>query len=123
MGQAEVIGTAAFCISVFLAAIGGLELSGFFPGEARPQGLRGAVGNALIAALAAASALLFAAGLWLGASELPWTVLVIAGGLAVLLAPMGFELVPRRFWDSCAGVAVMALLTGTAFLLVVSLHQ
>ncbi len=122
MGQAEVIGTATFCLSVFLAAVGGLELSGFFPGEARPRELRGAVGNALIAVLGASCALLLAAGFWVGVNELPWTVLVISGGLALLLAPMGFELVPRRFWDSSAGVAAMALLTGVVLLLVLLLH-
>jgi hypothetical protein len=118
-----VIGTAAFALSVFLAAIGGLELSGFFPSAARPHGLRGAMGTTLIAALAVTSGLLLLAGLWLGAAELPWTVLVIAGGLAVLLAPMGFELIPRRFWDSCAGVAAMTVLTGTAMAFVLLLDR
>ncbi len=123
MGQTEVIGTATLCLSVFLAAVGGLELSGFFPSEARPPALRGAAGTALIAALGVSSALLFAAGLWVGVTALPWTVLVIGGGLALLLAPMGFELVPRRFWDSAAGVVAMALLTGAVLLLVLFLYQ
>jgi len=106
-----------YSASLLVAAIAGLELSGFFPVDARPDPLRRANGHILIALLSLMSVALAAAALTMAARALPWTIIVIAGGLAMLLAPMGFELVPRQFWDSRSGVVVMTGATSGLLLL------
>lgn len=116
----QALSTGLFTVSVFCTGLAGVELSGFFPAGSRPAVLRRVGGTALITLLALSSAGLACVALWAAVEALPWTVIVISGGLAVLLAPMGFELVSRTFWDSRRGVLVMFTVTGG--LLVTLLH-
>lgn len=122
MTTPEVLTIALYAVSLLVAAVAGLELSGFFPVEARPDALRRANGRVLIALLSLVSVALAVAAMTTAAGALPWTTAVIAGGLAMLLAPMAFELVPREFWDSPLGVLVVTG-AGTALLVLLQLNH
>lgn len=122
MTSLQLLMTGSFSLCLFFAGVAGVELSGFYPTAARPPALRQAGGRVLIALLAVSATTLAGAAVWFGIARLPWTVVVIAGGFALLFAPMGFEVVPRSFWDSRAGAGVMILVTGGLLAMLVHVH-
>lgn len=103
----KILSASLFALSIVAAGVAGVELSGFFPADCRPTVLAGAGGRALIGLLSFSALGLGIAALWSALGTLPWTVIVICGGLGILLAPMVFELLPRAFWDSRLGVLTM----------------
>lgn len=113
------VAIALYTLTVFTAVLAVVGLSGFYPVEARPAALRQPGGPALIHLLTLVVLALLATAAWLAVTALPWTAAVIAGGLAILFAPAIFESLPRRFWDSRAGVAVTA---GGAICLLLAIH-
>lgn len=116
MSNAEFLLTAVYAVAIFAASAAAVELSGFFPAAGRPAALRRPGSGLLINALALATLALAGTALWLGVTRLPWPAVVIAGGLAFLAAPMAFQVVPRRFWDSRGGVAAVVAITGALLL-------
>jgi hypothetical protein len=108
----EIMTTVAYALAVFGAGVAGVELAGFYPAAGRPAALRRQGSALLIGLLAGLVLALAATALWLGLTRLPWTTVVIAGGLALLLAPLAFQALPGRFWDSRAGVCTTALAIG-----------
>lgn len=114
----QLLMTGIFSLCLFSAGVAGVELSGFYPAAARPPALRRTGGRLLIALLVVTAVSLAATALWVGLEHLPWTAVIIAGGLALLFAPLGFEMVPRRFWDSRVGATAMVLVTGGLLALV-----
>lgn len=100
-----------FTISVFCVGIGGVVVSGAYPVEARPARLQGRAGSFLVTLLTIMVMALAGASVWFGVGHLPWPAAIISGGLALLFSPMGFQVVPSSFWDSCPGVTAMAVVT------------
>jgi hypothetical protein len=117
----EITTTVAYALAVFGAGVAGVELAGCYPAEGRPAALRREGSAVLIGLLASLVLALATMALWLGATRLPWTTVIIAGGLALLLAPLAFQALPGRFWDSRAGVSATAL--GVGGLLLVLLRS
>jgi len=99
---------AVFALAVLVASAGAVFISGLFPADARPARLRGLLAGALIWAGLAVTVVLAAAAVMTAARHLPWTVAVVAGGLAFLLAPFVVQPLPARLRDSKAGALVYA---------------
>ena len=100
---------AGFLAGALVAVWSNVMVSGFLPLAAGPAAARGLIGGMLVYASAAAICVLLAA-LFLAAPLLPWTVGVIAAGVAVLGAPFLVQLLPRWFRSSRTGLlAVLAL--------------
>ncbi len=99
---------ALFAAIVLAVALYALAVSGHFPAEHRRATLRDGLGGGIlwgtiaIAALAGGAAVVFA--LW----RLPGYAAVIAGGLAVLGAPVVLQAFPDRFVDGRRGLVVLA---------------
>lgn len=100
---------AGFLAGALVAVWSTVMVSGFLPRAAGPAVARGLLGGILVYASAAAICVLLAA-LILAAPLLPWTVGVIAAGVAVLGAPFLVQLLPKWFRSSRTGLlAVLAL--------------
>ncbi len=97
-----------FAATVLSVALYALAVSGHFPAEHRRATLSDAMGGGIlwgtlaIAVSAAGAAVGFA--LW----RLPGYAAVIAGGLAVLAAPVVLQAFPDRFVDGRRGLVVFA---------------
>ncbi|MCP1675741.1 phosphoglycerol transferase MdoB-like AlkP superfamily enzyme [Natronocella acetinitrilica] len=109
---------ALYTLSMFVAVLGIVGLSGYFPAEARPAALRQPGGQALVYLLLLVVLTLLVGAAWLAVTALPWTIAMIAAGLSVLFAPLAFQALPRKFSDSRAGVAV----TVSGAMILVTLH-
>jgi len=106
-----------FGLAVSLAIFAGLILavslqllaaSGHFPVGARTANMKSrAAGAAIWLSLAVTFAAL-AAGALAAARQLPWEGLIIAGGLAVLPAPIVLQQCPDRFVDGRAALVTFA---------------
>jgi len=85
-----------FTLLMLVASLHGLSASGHFPREHRMLALRSLFGVVILygTLLIALTALI--AGLWAAWRLIPWYAAVIAGGLAILAAP----LVLQEFSDS-----------------------
>ena len=85
-----------FTLLMFVLSLHGLSASGHFPREHRAAVLRSLLGVVILhgTILVALTALI--AGLWAAWRLIPWYAAVIAGGLAILAAP----LVLQEFSDS-----------------------
>src|SRR5690242_7724955 len=85
-----------FTLLIFVLSLHGLSASGHFPREHRAAVLRSPLGVVILygSILVALTALI--AGLWAAWRLIPWYAAVIAGGLAILAAP----LVLQEFSDS-----------------------
>lgn len=114
--------TLKYALAMLLVGIGGVEVSGFFPARARPAALRDGLSNVLIAILLLTLLALLATALWLGLTKLSWPVTIIAGGLALLGAPLAFQLIPTRFWDCRSGIGTAALVTCIALVMLLRAH-
>jgi len=100
---------AGFLAGALVAVWSTVMVSGFLPRAAGPVAARGLIGGILVYASAAAVCVLLAA-LILAGRLLPWTVGVIAAGVAVLGAPFLVQLLPKWFRSSRTGLlAVLAL--------------
>ena len=100
---------AGFLAGALVAVWSTVMVSGFLPRAAGPAVARGLIGAILVYASVAAIGVLLAA-LLLAAPLLPWTVGVIAAGVAVLGAPFLVQLLPKWFRSSRTGLlAVLAL--------------
>lgn len=103
---------ALFAATVLAVALHALAVSGHFPAEHRRATLRDGLGAAIlwgtivVAVLAGGAAVVFA--LW----RLPGYAAVIAGGLAVLAAPMVLQVFGDAFVDGRRGLVVFAGLAG-----------
>ena len=103
-----------FVALVLSAALGALAASGHFPREHRAPALRSGFGGLLLfgaSGLAALSLIVGAVAAW---RILPWPVAVIAGGAAILAAPILLRPRPDRFVD---GRAALLAFSGTSILL------
>jgi hypothetical protein len=107
-----------FVALVLSAALGALAASGHFPQEHRAPSLRSGSGTVLLfgaSGLAALSFVVAAVAAW---RILPWPVAVIAGGAAILTAPLLLRPLPDRFVN---GWAALLLFSGISVLLAIGL--
>ena len=105
----------AYGWAVLCAAGIAVQASGYFPRRARPRLLRGRVDDLLILLLILCGLALLLLAFRMAFQLLSWPVAVIAGGLAILVAPLLWQILPRALLDRRAGiVAVAAVAAGTA---------
>jgi hypothetical protein len=112
---------ALFSSLVLLVTLYALALSAHFPAEHRSSALKGPIGGAILwgsFALAGVAALIAVrVALW----TLPGYAAVIAGGAAVLIAPLILKPLPDALIDGRGGLLLFAGLA--AFLALVSIGQ
>jgi hypothetical protein len=100
-----------FAALVLAGALYALSLSGHFPSEHRGAALRGASGTVFIGVTAALSLASLAFGLIAGWSKVPWYALVIAGGAALLGAPLVLMKFPDQFVNGRSALAAFSGIT------------
>ncbi|MBB3064226.1 hypothetical protein [Limibacillus halophilus] len=112
-----VLPIAIFTLGVFATTVGIVLVAGFLPVSAMPEGWWTpsrsflVTGNGILIVLLVGGLLLFAI------QELDWATAVIAGGLALLAGPPGFQQLPAALRNRPVGlVAFMGI--GLAVLMV-----
>src|SRR5262249_2232104 len=86
-----------FMVLLLAAALCGLAASGHFPREHRSAALRSTAGTFILLGSMALAAVCVAIGIALVWRNVPWPVLVIAGGIPVLFAPLALRPFPDAF--------------------------
>jgi hypothetical protein len=109
---------ALFTALLFVVSLCGLAASGHFPRERRAPALASGIGPLILFGSLAVSAACLAAGLVLACRIVPWYAAVIAGGAAILGAPMALRPLPDRFVD---GAGALLAFTGASVAIVLLL--
>jgi hypothetical protein len=104
---------ALFIAIVLSVTVYGLALSAHFPAEHRRASLSGPTGRLILWGTMAASGLAAAAAIRLGWAFLPGYAAVIAGGLAILAAPLVLKPLPDHLIDERRGLLVFAAFAAT----------
>lgn len=99
-----------------LLTLYGLTVCGHFPAEARRKELQTPIATVAIPATLFTSGLAAVIVVAMAVSALPWTVIIIGGGAALLAGPLLLRALPDDFVDGLAG-----LLTFTAAVIVTAL--
>ena len=118
MRRETILPLVLFAALVLSVALGALAASGHFPHERRVPSLRGGFGGAVLfgaCALTSSSFILGAGTAW---RILPWPAAVIAGGAAILAAPLLLRPLPDRFVN---GRAALVAFSGASVLLALAL--
>jgi uncharacterized membrane protein YfcA len=103
-----------FAALVLAVALYVLSLSGHFPSEHRGAALRGTSGTVFICITAALSLASLAFGLGTGWSKVPWYALIIAGGTALLAAPLVLMKFPDQFVNGRGALAAFSGITAVS---------
>ena len=103
-----------FAALVLAVALYALSLSGHFPSEHRGAALRGASGTIFIGVTAVLALASLAFGVGAGWSKVPWYVLIIAGGAAVLAAPLVLMKFPDQFVNGRGALAAFSGITAAS---------
>ena len=103
-----------FAALVLAVALYALSLSGHFPSEHRGATLRGASGTVFIGITAALALLSLALGLGAGWHKVPWYGLIIAGGAALLAAPLVLMKFPDQFVNGRGALAAFSGITAAS---------
>ncbi|MEZ5855606.1 MAG: hypothetical protein R3D67_13010 [Hyphomicrobiaceae bacterium] len=85
-----------------------LAAAGHFPLEPRAQALRSNVGHAMLWTAIAVVTLATAAATYVAISRLPLPAAIIAGGLAILVAPLALQRMADEFVDGSRGLIVLS---------------
>jgi hypothetical protein len=85
-----------FTLLILMLSLHGLSATGHFPREHRAAALRSPLGTVILHGTILIALTSLIAGLWAAWRLIPWYAAVIAGGLAILAAP----LVLQKFSDS-----------------------
>jgi hypothetical protein len=111
------VSLALFAALILAVSLQLLSASGHFPLQARGPAMKGAAAGLLLWLSLAVTLAALITGALAAWEHLPWQGLIIAGGLAVLSAPVVLQQFPDRFVDGrsalltfAAGAAVCALL-------------
>lgn len=99
---------ALFTAIVLSVTVYGLALSAHFPAEHRRQSLTGPTGRLVLLGTMTAAGLAAASAVRLGWVFLPGYAAVIAGGLAILTAPLVLKPLPDDLIDERGGLLVFA---------------
>jgi hypothetical protein len=98
-----------FIIGVTLLTLYGLTVSGHFPFELRSKGLQTPIGTIVIGVTVLVAAVAAVIVLVIALAVLPWTMIVLAGGAALLAGPLLLRVFPDEFVDGIAGMVTFAL--------------
>jgi hypothetical protein len=102
-----------FTLLMLMLSLHGLSASGHFPREHRAAALRSLLGVVILHGTIVIALAALIAGLWSAWRLVPWYAAVIAGGLAILAAPIVLQEFSNSFVDdhrsllSFAGASVM----------------
>src|SRR4051794_25771601 len=96
-----------------------LATSGHFPAAARAANMKSGSSAVLMWLSLAITLAALAAGAFAAAQHLPWEGLIIAGGLAVLSAPIVLQQCPDRFVDGRAALVTFAAAAAVCALVLV----
>jgi hypothetical protein len=102
-----------FASLLLAAALYALSLSGHFPGEHRGATLRGTSGTIFIGITATLALASLACGVSAGWIRMPWYVLIISGGAALLAAPLVLTKLPDQFVNGRGALAAFSGITAT----------
>jgi hypothetical protein len=102
------VSLAIFAALVLAVSLQLLAASGHFPSAARAANMKSTSAAVLMWASLAITVAALCAGLLAGAQQLPWQGLIIAGGLALLCAPLILQQCPDRFVDGRAALVTFA---------------
>jgi hypothetical protein len=111
---------ALFIIGATLLTLYGLTVSGHFPAEARRKALQTPIATIAIAATLFTSGLAAVIVMAIAVNALPWTVITIGGGAALLAGPLLLRALPDEFVDGLTGLLTFAaavIVTALLFLL------
>jgi hypothetical protein len=108
-----------FAALTLTTAMDGLSASGHFPHA--PKASYSGPGAIVLFSSMALAALSFAAGTSAALTLAPWYAVVIAGGLAVLAAPLVLQLFSDRFVDGNAALVVFAAAAAVLAILLIGL--
>lgn len=97
-----------FAGTVLTATLYGLALSGHFPADQRTAELRTRSGSLTIWGTMPIVVVALLMALGRASAAAPWPALVLAGGTAVLVAPLLLQRFPDRFVDGRRGLTVLA---------------
>jgi hypothetical protein len=118
MRREAILPLALFAALVLSAALGVLAASGHFPHERRAPSLRSGLGGAVLFGACALTAVSFIVGAAAAWRMLDWPAAVIAGGAAILAAPLLLRPLPDRFVN---GRAALVAFSGISVLLALAL--
>jgi len=118
MPRQAILPLVLFAALVLSAALGALAASGHFPHEQRAPALRGGLGGAVLFGACALLALSLIVGALAAWRILPWPAVVIAGGAAILVAPLLLRPMPDRLVN---GRAALIAFSGASVLLALAL--
>ena len=118
MRREAILPLVLFAALVLSVALGALAASGHFPHERRDPSLRGGFGDAVLFGACALLTLSFVVGVAAAWRILPWPAAVIAGGAAILAAPLLLRPLPDRFVN---GRAALVAFSGASVVLALAL--
>jgi hypothetical protein len=107
-----------FIIGATLLTLYGLTVSGHFPFAARKNELK--IGTVVISATILSAGIAAIILIVVAVQLLPWTVMVIGGGAAVLAGPLLLRVFPDDFVDGMAGLLTFAAAAMVAALLLLA---
>ena len=107
-------------IGVTLLTLYGLTVSGHFPFAARKSELKTFIGTVVISATILSAGVAAIILIVVAVQLLPWTVMVIGGGTAVLAGPLLLRVFPDDFVDGMAGLLTFAAAAMVAALLLLA---
>ena len=112
-----------FTLLMLMLSLHALSASGHFPREHRAAALRSLLGVVILHGTILVGLTALIAGLWAAWRLIPWYAAVIAGGLAILAAPLVLQEFSDRFVDdrrsllsfvgASVALAIMLLLLAT----------
>ena len=109
---------ALFAGQILTTSLFALALSGHFPHQFRADGLQGVAGSAIMAATTIVSVTAIATALFASWRSVPWYMMVIGGGAAILFAPLVLAACPDRFVN---GRGALLAFSGASLLLAIAL--
>ena len=101
-----------FAATVLAVSVYGLAVAGHFPSERRSARLRSPTGAMVLWGTIVVAAGAAAVALAIAATHIPVYSAILAGGLAVLIAPLCLQPLPDSFVDGRRGLIVLAALAG-----------
>lgn len=113
MAQPDWPALALFSGIVLTVAVFGLAVSGHFPREHRRQHFRRGIGAIILWASVIVSCIAAASALRIALLKLPGYAAVIAGGAALLLAPIVLKPLPDSLVDGKAVLLLLAISAAT----------
>lgn len=113
---------ALFIIGVMLLALYGLTVSGHFPAGSRRRELQTPIATVAIAATLLTTGLAAVIIMVIAVNALPWTLIIIGGGAALLASPLLLRALPDGFVDGFAGLLTFAAAVIVTALLLLLAH-